>query len=119
MVCLSELWGWVSVGKRQGIGTDVLGTGTEHQGEVKSAEEEGPTRLPGTEPLRVADVDQVLMVRPDEDGMLGPLQPVPPLLKGCVDGQKFPVPHVIITSAGVKRRDRKATGWISWSSSER
>ena len=85
------------VGKEtgQGVGTDVLGTGPERQGEVKSAEEEGPACLPGTEPLCVADVD--LMVRPDEDGMLGPLQPVPPLLKGRVDGQKFLVPHVIIT----------------------
>ena len=70
----------------QGVGTDVLGTGTERQGEIKSAEEEGPARLPGTEPLRVADVDQVLMVRPDEDRMLGL----------HVDGQKFPVPHVIM-----------------------
>ena len=80
----------------QGIGTDVLGAGTERQGEIESAEEEGPARLPGTEPFRVADVGQVLVVRPDEDGMLGPLQPVPPLLKGRMDGQKFPVPHVVV-----------------------
>ena len=66
MVCWSELWGWVSVGKEmgQGVGMDVLGTGTEHQGEIKSAEEEGPARLPGTEPLRVADVGQVLIHPP-------------------------------------------------------
>ena len=80
----------------QGISTDVLGAGMEHQGEIELAEE-GPARLPGTEPLRVVDVGQVLVVRPDEDGMLGALQPVPPLRKGLADGQKFPVPHVVLT----------------------
>ena len=34
--------------------------------------------------------------------MLGPLQLVPPLLKGRVDGQKFPVPHVIVTLCRVE-----------------
>ena len=59
---------------------------------------------PGTEPLRVADVGQVFVVSQDEDGMWGPQ---PPLLKGHVDGQKFPVPHVVVP-LGVKRLDRKA-----------
>ena len=40
----------------QGVGTDILGARTERQREIKSAEKEGPARLPGTEPLRIADV---------------------------------------------------------------
>ena len=80
----------------QGIGPDIFGTRAERQGEDESAEQEGPARLPGTEPLRIADVSEVLVVRPDENGVLGSLQPVPPLLEGHVDGQKFPVSHVII-----------------------
>ena len=80
----------------QGVCPDIFGAGTERQGEVESTEQEGPARLPGTEPLRIADVGEVFVVRPDEDGVLGSLQPVPPLLEGRVDGQKFPVTHIII-----------------------
>ena len=36
------------------------------------------------------------MARPDEDGVLGSLQLVPPLLEGRVDGQKFPVTHIVV-----------------------
>ena len=81
----------------QGVGMDVLGAGTECQGEIESAKQEGPARLPGTEPLCIADIGQILVDHPDKDGMLGPLLPVPPHLKGRLDGQKFPVPHVIVS----------------------
>ena len=53
---------------------------------------EGPARLSGTELLRVANVRGVFVVRPDQDGVLGPLQPVPPLLQGRV----FSVPHIVV-----------------------
>ena len=36
------------------------------------------------------------MVRPDQDGVLGPLQPVPPLLQGRVDGEEFSVAPVVV-----------------------
>ena len=81
---------------REGISSNVLGAGPVGQSKVESAEQERPTRLPGTQPLRLPDVCEVLVVSPNEHGVLGPLQPVPPFHQGSVHGQKFPVPHVVI-----------------------
>ena len=36
------------------------------------------------------------MVSPNEYWVLGPLQPVSPFLQGSVNGQQFPVPHVVV-----------------------
>ena len=45
----------------------------ERQGKIEPAGQEGPARLPGTEPLRITDVGKVLVVHPDEDGVLSSL----------------------------------------------
>ena len=71
----------------QSIRPNVLRPGSVGQGEVKPAEQESPTRLLGTQPLRLPDVGEVLVVRPDKHGVLGALQPVSPLLQGSVDSQ--------------------------------
>ena len=48
------------------------------------------------QPLSVPNVRQVLMVRPYYDGVLSPLQPVPPHGKGGMDGYELPVPQVVV-----------------------
>ena len=80
----------------QSIRPNVLRPGSVGQGEVKPAKQESPTRLPGNQPLRLPDVSEVFMVRPDKHGVLGALQPVSPLLQGSLDSQQLTVPHVII-----------------------
>ena len=71
----------------ESIRPNVLRPRSVGQGEIEPAEQESPTRLPGTKPLRLPDVGEVLVVHPDEHGVLGALQPVPPLLQGSVDHQ--------------------------------
>ena len=74
----------------------VLGARAVGQGEVEPAEEQGPACLTGTQPLGVPDIGQVLVVRPDNYGLLGPLQPVAPLREGGVDSQELPIAHVVV-----------------------
>ena len=74
----------------------VLGARAVGQGEVEPAEEQGPARLTGSQPLGVPDIGQVLVVRPDNYGLLGPLQPVAPLGEGGVDSRELPIAHVIV-----------------------
>ena len=66
------------------------------QGEVEPAEEQAPARLTGSQPLGVPDIGQVLVVRPGNYGLLGPLQPVAPLGEGGVDSQELLIAHVIV-----------------------
>ena len=47
---------------RQGIGPHILRAGTVSEGKVKLAEHERPARLPRTQPLRIPNVCQVLVV---------------------------------------------------------
>ena len=67
MVCWSGLSGWVSVGKRRDRASarTFLDPGRNVKVKFESAEQEGPARLSGTEPLRIANVREVLVVRPD------------------------------------------------------
>ena len=92
---------------RESIGSHVFGARSVGQGEVESAEQESPTRMLGTQPLRLPDVSEIFVVSPYEHRMLGPLQPVYPLPQGGDHGQKFPVSHVIITFSRFK--DTKAS----------
>ena len=39
---------------------------------------------------------KVLMIRPDQEWVLRPLQPVPPFLQSNFDGEKFPVSYILI-----------------------
>ena len=94
---VSGLWNILTlVQARESVRSHVFGARSVGQGEVESAEQESPTRLPGTQPLRLPDVSEIFVVSSDEHGMLGPLQPVSPLHQGGVHGQKFPVSHVVI-----------------------
>ncbi len=63
---------------RQGVGLDVAGTSMIGEGEVETGEEERPPALTGVESFGSADV--VFVVRPNQEGQLGALEPVPPLL---------------------------------------
>ena len=56
------------VDPRESIPPDVLGTRTVSQCVVETAEQESPTRLPGTQSLRLPDVGEILMIRPDQHG---------------------------------------------------
>ena len=71
----------------KGVRPHVLGARALGQGEVKTAEEQGPARLSRAQPLRVPNVREVFVFGPYEDGVLGSLKPVPPLRQGGVDGQ--------------------------------
>lgn len=64
----------------QGIRFDVAGAGSVGEGEIKPGEEEGPLCLSGIESLSSSDVLQVLVVSPNQEGLLGSLQPVLPFL---------------------------------------
>ena len=80
----------------QSIRPHVLGARVEGECEIEPAEEQGPARLSGSQPLSVSDVCKVLVIGPDHYGQLGPLQPMVPLGEGGVDGQELAIPHVII-----------------------
>ena len=71
----------------ESIRPNVLGPWAVGQGVIEMAEQESPTRLPGTQSLRLPDVGEILVVRPDKHGKLGALQPVSPFLQGSVDRQ--------------------------------
>lgn len=43
--------------------------------------EKRPTGLTGVQPLGRPDVFQILVVSPDEEGLPGPFQPLPPLFE--------------------------------------
>jgi len=42
------------------------------------------------------EIGQVLVVCPDQNWMLGPLEPVSPFLQGEFYGKKFPVSNIIV-----------------------
>lgn len=42
------------------------------------------------------DIFKILVFGPHHDQVLSPLQPVLPFLQGHFNGQKFPVPHIIV-----------------------
>lgn len=50
------------------------------QGEVETTQEESPARLVRIQTPGCAEVRQVFVVRPDDEWLGSPLQPVPPLL---------------------------------------
>ena len=47
---------------RESVRPHIFGARSVGKGEVESAEQESPTRLPGTQPLRLPDVREVLVV---------------------------------------------------------
>ena len=86
----------------QGIRLDVFETRAVGQGEVKPAEEEGPSGLARVKVFRNLEVLQVLVVGPEQECMLGTLQPVPPLLEGHLDGQQLPITDVVPRLCGTQ-----------------
>ena len=80
-------WGVRGEHSGKGVCPHVLGARAVGQGEIKPVEKQGPARLSGAQPLCVPNVRKVFMVRPYEDGVLGSLEPMPPLRQGGVDGQ--------------------------------
>lgn len=59
------------------------------------------------------DVLQVSMVRPNNEGMLCALQPVPSFLKGELNGQQLPIPDFIIPFCGRETAGKEGT-WMKF-----
>lgn len=73
-------------------------------------EEQKPLGLPRIQSLCRADVFQVLVVGPDLEGCLRPLQPVVPLLQHHLDRQQFSVADVIVSFCGGQTPREEGTG---------
>lgn len=63
------------------------------QNEIKPCKEQGPPALPWIQPLGLMSIGQVLMFCENEEGMLGPFQPMP---LGQF-GQELMNPYIIIS----------------------
>ncbi|MCI4376333.1 hypothetical protein PGIGA_G00187250 [Pangasianodon gigas] len=87
------LWGMKT---REGICFHVLGPWMIRNSKVKSGKEEGPPGLSRIQPLGLMQILKVSVVSEDKEGMLSPLQPVPPLFQCHLDGQQFTVPDVVV-----------------------
>ena len=70
------------------------------QGEIEPPQEESPASLPSVQSFSGAQVREVLVVSPYQEGLSGPLQPISPLLKSQHHRQQF----------GVRRCEKKAQG---------
>ncbi len=93
--CKLPLWGpeqaWES------IGLDIFRPWPVREVEVKSAKEECPAGLTRAQPLGRTNVLQILVIRPDQEGLRWPLQPVTPLAQGQSYRQQFLIANVIVT----------------------
>lgn len=63
---------------------------------IETIEEKGPPSLSRVETPGLLHIFQIFMVRPNQERVLGPLKPMPPLFQGHLDCQKLPITHIII-----------------------
>src|ERR1700721_3044820 len=64
--------------------------------EVETGKVQRPPSLATVELLGCAEILQVLVVRPDFDGLACPLQVMPPLLEGTNDGKHLGVVNLVV-----------------------
>ncbi len=79
------------------------------EGEVKSAKEECPAGLARAQPLGRTDVLKILVIRPDQEGLRCPLQPVTPLAQGQSYRQQLLIANVIVTFCRAETTREKCT----------
>ncbi|XP_016397843.1 netrin receptor DCC-like, partial [Sinocyclocheilus rhinocerous] len=64
--------------------------------EVKPGEEQRPAGLTGIESFCISEILKVLVVRNNSGGMIGSLQPVPPLFQGQFYSEELSVTNIIV-----------------------
>ncbi len=82
---------------RESVGLNILGPRPVREGEVESAKEECPASLTRAQPLGRTDIFEILVIRPDQEGLRRPLQPVTPLTQGQSYRQQLSIADVIVT----------------------
>src|ERR1035438_781905 len=88
---------WLEVmTSREGIRLALLGTRAVRDHKVEIGQEQGPACLSSVQDPRGSKVLQVSMVAEDGDGVLGPIEVVPPLFKCCYDSQQLLIVYIIV-----------------------
>ncbi len=82
---------------RESVGLNILGPRPVREGEVESAKEECPASLTRAQPLGRTDIFEILVIRPDQEGLRRPLQPVTPLTQGQSYRQQLSIADVIVS----------------------
>lgn len=91
---------WFAIPRLQAVG----------EGKIKMLKEEGPAGLPGVQSLGGADILKAFVVRPHQEGVLGPLDPVPLFLQGHLHRQELPVALVIVGFCWLQPPGEKGAG---------
>lgn len=75
--------------------------------EIKAAQKERPAGLSGVEAMGRMQIGEIFVASPDDERMLGALQPVPPLLQGPNHSQQLCFQHHNSTLLGKGNRRKR------------